>query len=161
MGQHDRGYRGWLNVSDTILKAEAIRTCVEKPWISENTWYLINSRIISTLPRLVLQRHWCEMNIRVLINWSRNEQGKINVNRVNRSPPMLKISLMNTNGFLTISKEEQIFIWEQYYKELILATDRETESLCSCTHHVQHARPNITCSDTREIASAIDPLKTN
>lgn len=48
---------------------------------------------------------------------------------------------MNADEVLTTSEEDQIPIWEEYYK--------------------QHVHLNVTCPDTLEIASAIDSLKAN
>lgn len=69
--------------------------------------------------------------------------------------------LMISDEVLTTSKEEQNCIWKEYCKELLSASDREIEKLCSSSQHMEHTHFNVICPDTPEIASAIDLLGTN
>lgn len=45
--------------------------------------------------------------------------------------------------------------------KILFATDRETEGLWTCIHHLVHAHRNVTWPDTPEIVSVIDSPKVN
>lgn len=62
--------------------------------------------------------------------------------RINERFSTIK-SLIKADGILTTSEQEEVHIWKECYKEFLSATDRETENVCSCTQHVEHAHSHV------------------
>ncbi|XP_075160302.1 uncharacterized protein LOC142233305 [Haematobia irritans] len=167
------------------------KTMTKKPWITDKTWNLIRMRseaknatnsAKTRNAKTLAQREHARLDKMVKKsarsdkrNWSnqialtaqaaadthRNRDLYKSVRQLTRSSTATSKPLRSSNGELTSIKEEQIKIWETYYKELLTAPTHPLENICNCSQHEEALHFDTSCPNIPEIAQAISSLKSH
>ncbi|XP_075157756.1 uncharacterized protein LOC142231022 [Haematobia irritans] len=167
------------------------KTMTKKPWITDKTWNLIRMRseaknatnsAKTRNAKTLAQREHARLDKMVKKsarsdkrNWSnqialtaqaaadthRSRDLYKSVRQLTRSSTATSKPLRSSNGELTSIKEEQIKIWETYYKELLTAPTHPLENICNCSQHEEALHFDTSCPNIPEIAQAISSLKSH
>ncbi|XP_065356233.1 uncharacterized protein LOC135950630 [Calliphora vicina] len=128
----------WPNIQAHFEDAARVhigyRTPRKKQWISDDTWYLIQSR----------------RDAKSKLNAARTRSEKVALREVYSQQDK-----QNSEGVLTTSRSEQLEIWRQHYSRLLSNPPFATESICTCTSHCVRQDIQI------EAFRAVSALKAN
>lgn len=177
---------------DTAVQSIGFKEKGRKEWMSEETWKLVEERKAakseinasktrlarmtsqekhSNLDRAVKKsarrdkRRWAENIAKdaqkaAETNRSRDLYGAIR--RLTKTPVLGGKPLKDDNGEITTSKDEQMQLWTDFYRNMLAQTpNTHDQALCDCESHEVNQNITTECPSIPEICEAIKALKNN